>query len=103
GKYSFPGNVRELHNLVTRFAVLQRDATSQLIHTADVRPELTGPPVGPSIWKSSPFRARREMALQALMVCGGDRAAAARKLGISVRALQRHVISTSDPTATRGH
>jgi hypothetical protein len=43
------------------------------------------------------------MALQALMVCGGDRAAAARKLGISVRALQRHVISTSDPTATRGH
>ena len=103
GKYSFPGNVRELHNLVTRFAVLQRDSTSQLIQTADVRPELTGPSVGPSIWKSSPFRARREMALQALMVCGGDRAAAARKLGISVRALQRHVISTSDPTATRGH
>ena len=103
GKYSFPGNVRELHNLVTRFAVLQRDSTSQLIQTADVRPELTGPSVGPSIWKSSPFRARREMALQALMVCAGDRAAAARKLGISVRALQRHVISTSDPTATRGH
>ena len=103
GKYSFPGNVRELHNLITRFAVLQRDSTSQLIQTADVRPELTGPFVGPSIWKSSPFRARREMALQALMVCGGDRAAAARKLGISVRALQRHVISTSYPTATRGH
>jgi len=101
GKYSFPGNVRELHNLVTRFAVLQRD--SQLIQTADVRPELTGPFLGPSIWKSSPFRARREMALQALMVCGGDRAAAAHKLGISVRALQRHVISTSYPTATRGH
>ena len=103
GKYSFPGNVRELRNLVTRFAVLQRDATSQLIQTADVRPELTGPAVGASIWKSSPFRARREMALQALMVCGGDRAAAASKLGISVRALQRHVISTSYPTATRGH
>ncbi len=26
------------------------------------------------------------------MVCGGDRTAAARKLGISVRALQQHVV-----------
>jgi hypothetical protein len=78
--YSFPGNVRELHNLVTRFAIMQRDAVNQLIHAADVRPELAGLPPGPSIWKSSPFRMRRELALQALMVCGGDRAAAARKL-----------------------
>jgi hypothetical protein len=39
------------------------------------------------------------MALQALMVCGGDRAAAARKLGISVRALRQHV--SPDPAAHR--
>jgi hypothetical protein len=44
---------------------------------------------------------RREMALQALMVCGGDRAAAARKLGISVRALQQHVVAGTGPAAPR--
>jgi len=45
---------------------------------------------------------RREMAMQALMVCGGDRAAAARRLGISVRALQQHVVATARPAAPRG-
>jgi DNA-binding NtrC family response regulator len=102
GNYPFPGNVRELHNLVTRFAITQRDAASQLIHATHVRPELVGPSISPSIWKSSPFRMRREMAMQALMVCGGDRTAAARKLGISVRALQQHVVSGSPPAAPRG-
>jgi DNA-binding NtrC family response regulator len=102
GNYPFPGNVRELHNLVTRFAITQRDAASQLIHATHVRPELVGPSISPSIWKSSPFRMRREMAMQALMVCGGDRAAAARKLGISVRALQQHVVSGASPAAPRG-
>jgi transcriptional regulator with GAF, ATPase, and Fis domain len=64
GNYPFPGNVRELHNLVTRFAIMQRDEATHLIQAADVRPELAGPPITPSIWKSSPFRMRREMALQ---------------------------------------
>jgi transcriptional regulator of acetoin/glycerol metabolism len=104
--YPFPGNVRELHNLVTRLAILQRDGASRLIHAADVRPQLLGPAISPwifgsSIWKSSPFRMRREMALQALMVCGGDRVAAARKLGISVRALQQHAVVSAGPAAPR--
>jgi DNA-binding NtrC family response regulator len=102
GNYPFPGNVRELHNLVTRFAIMQRDETSHVIQAADVRPELAGPPITPSIWKTSPFRMRREMAMQALTVCGGDRTAAARKLGISVRALQQHVVSVAPATAPRG-
>jgi len=101
GSYPFPGNVRELHNLVTRLAIMQRDDTAQQIDAADVRPELLGQSVAPSIWKSSPFRMRREMAMQALMVCDGDREAAARKLGISVRALQRHVASSAGPAAPR--
>jgi transcriptional regulator of acetoin/glycerol metabolism len=95
GNYPFPGNVRELHNLVTRLAIMQRDGASQLIHTSDVRPQLLGSSITPSIWKSSPFRMRREMAMQALMVCGGDNEAAARKLGISVRALQQHIVATA--------
>ena len=55
GNYPFPGNVRELHNLVTRFAIMQRDEASHLIQAVDVRPELAGPPITPSILKSSPF------------------------------------------------
>jgi len=101
GNYPFPGNVRELHNLVTRFAILRHDEASQLIRAADVCPELVGPPITLSIWKSSPFQMRREMAMQALMVCGGDRTAAARKLGISVRALQQHVVSIAPPSVPR--
>ncbi len=102
GNYPFPGNVRELHNLVTRFAILQHDGASQLIEADDLRPELVGPLIAPSIWKSSPFRMRREMVMQALVVCGGDRTAAARKLGISVRALQQHVAASAGPAAPRG-
>ena len=44
---------------------------------------------------------RREMAMQALMACDGDREAAARKLGISVRALERHVAASAGPAAAR--
>jgi DNA-binding NtrC family response regulator len=92
GNYPFPGNVRELHNLVTRLAIMPRDGVSRLIDTADVRAQFVVPVLGAAIWKSSPFQQRREMVMQALMVCGGDRPAAARKLGISVRALQQHVV-----------
>ncbi len=105
--YPFPGNVRELHNVVTRLAIMRREGAGEHIHASDVRSQLLGQSAGSSaggasIWKSSPFDMRREMALQALMVCRGDRAAAARKLGISVRALQQHVASGAAPPASRG-
>lgn len=101
GRYPFPGNVRELHNLVTRLAIMPLDGVSGLIHSADVRAQLVAPAVGRSIWKSSPFRMRREMAMEALTVCGGDRRAAARKLGISVRAFQQHVATSALPPRSR--
>jgi DNA-binding NtrC family response regulator len=92
--YPFPGNVRELHNLVTRLAIMPRDAASHVIHAPDVRAQLAAADTPASIWKASPFRMRREMAMQALTACKGDRIAAARKLGISVRALQQHVVAS---------
>jgi DNA-binding NtrC family response regulator len=103
GNYPFPGNVRELHNLVTRLAIMPPDGVSRLIDTADVRAQFVAPVLSASVWKSSPFQMRREMVMQALMICGGDRTAAARKLGISVRALQQHVVvgSGSSPPRAR--
>src|ERR1700730_12601661 len=103
GNYPFPGNVRELHNLVTRLAIMPPDGVSRLIDTADVRAQFVAPVLSASVWKSSPFQMRRQMVLQPLLLCGRDRTAAARKLGISVRALQQHVVvgSGSSPPRAR--
>jgi len=82
-----------LHNLVTRLAIMQRQGSHQFIHAAEVRLELVGSPLSPSIWRLSSSSMRRAMAMQALLVCGGNPSAAARRLGISVRALQQHIPS----------
>lgn len=92
--YPFQGNVRELQNLVTRLAIVPRDNAGHLIDAADARAQFAVPVLSASMWKTSPFQMRREMVIQALMICGGDRVEAARKLGISVRALQQHVLPT---------
>ena len=80
--YPFPGNVRELHNVVTRLAIMRREGAGRLSMRPTCEASSSASPPDPrravaSIWKSSPFDMRREMAMQALMVCRGDRAAAA--------------------------
>jgi DNA-binding NtrC family response regulator len=101
GSYPFPGNVRELRNLVTRLAIMPRAGANQLIDAADLRPQLLGQSINTAVRKSSPFGMRHEMVMQALMACGGDGEAAARKLGLSVRALRQHVISSAGPAPPR--
>jgi DNA-binding NtrC family response regulator len=99
--YPFPGNVRELHNLVTRLAIMRREGAGHSIHTSDIRPELVGTSIAPFIWNSSSRRLPRDVVVQALVACGGDRAAAARTLGISMRALEKHVGIEPPPLSPR--
>jgi len=93
--YAFPGNVMELENLVTRLAIAPLGTGNTLIDVPDVRRHLMVVPMEgeqtTSGWKSSREEARRAMILKTIAAAGGNRAEAARRLGITTRALQYHI------------
>ncbi len=95
GSYAFPGNVMELENLVTRLAIAPLGTGNSLIDVPDVRRHLMVVPTEgeqpTSGWKSSREEARRAMILKTIAAAGGNRAEAARRLGITSRALQYHI------------
>ena len=89
-KYHYPGNVRELENLVHRAVVLARDAT---IGTADLPIRVTeGPAAGRSadalafVERVAEFE--RALIVEALERAGGVQTRAARALGMSERHLR---------------
>jgi DNA-binding NtrC family response regulator len=92
--YAFPGNVMELENLVTRLAIAPLGAGNSLIDVADVRRHLMVVPAdGAQVsgWQNSREEARREMILKTIAAAGGNRAEAARRLGMTRRTLQYHI------------
>jgi len=94
GAYAFPGNVMELENLVTRLAIAPLAAGNSLIDVVDVRRHLMVVPAeGEHVsgWQSSREEARREMILKTIAAAGGNRAEAARRLGMTRRTLQYHI------------
>lgn len=94
GAYSFPGNVLELESLVTRLAIAPL-SSGNLVDVSDVRRQLMVAPASGeplvSGWKSSREEARREMIIKTIAATGGNRAEAARRLGITLRTLQYHI------------
>ncbi len=94
--YPWPGNVRELRNCVERMVVLARGTK---VSIADLPPNIRNPqPVAAGVDRGEPPSARaattiEEMKKQAvvstLRECGGNRTAAAERLGISRRTLHR--------------
>ncbi len=81
GAQGWPGNVRELRNALER-AVVVRGGLA--IRAEDVRPAASSG--APALTLDEETR-EREAALEALRLSGGNRDAAARRLGISVRTL----------------
>ncbi len=93
-EYPFPGNVLELENLVTRLAIAPVAIGSHVVDVADIRRHLVavnGEDAPVSGWRYSREEARREMVLRTIAAAGGNRIEAARRLGITQRALQYHI------------
>jgi len=104
--HSWPGNVRELQNCLERAAIL---SDSPVIEPAQLRldPPMRGGPVlgdvldlsGPlaDVVKRAALRAEEEAIALAVREAGGDRAAAAASLGVSVSTLNRRLRQGEEP------
>jgi transcriptional regulator with GAF, ATPase, and Fis domain len=97
-EHSWPGNVRELQNCLERAAILCDGREIRPEHLRLTDGEGDGPRLGDVIDLSGPLaevakraaaRAEEEAIARALSETGGDRAAAAHRLGISVSTLSR--------------
>ena len=87
--YDFPGNVRELENLLERAYAL---GAHEVIAPADLPPLSSPPPEALSLEDMPTVaQAERRLILRALQVSGKDRDRAARILGISRRTLYRRL------------
>jgi propionate catabolism operon transcriptional regulator len=101
-RYAWPGNIRELENVAERLAVLHaevdRAEAVSARQLASVVPELFG--VGRAGAGSESLAERRrdtdrERVLRMIEACGGDRALAAKRLGIGRTTLWRKLTGRS--------
>jgi two-component system NtrC family response regulator len=83
--FSWPGNVRQLRNLMERLVLLTEGA---IIHAEDIPAELRATPLSESVTlEAAVCQAERAAILAALEKCNQHREHAAQLLGISVRTL----------------
>jgi DNA-binding NtrC family response regulator len=85
--YSFPGNVRELRNLIERLVILSPDETIDAEQVRSFLPNAGAPPPGGLFRANVPFRvlveeAERTILQEALKHYGGQMAATARGLDL---------------------
>ena len=83
------GNIRELRNCIEKMVVL---ASGEILQVEDIPQELLTEPVTATAATDNPLdisAQEKELIRKALDECNGNRAAAARKLGISRRTLYR--------------
>jgi DNA-binding NtrC family response regulator len=81
--YAWPGNIRELQNVIERAAILCREDRISPAHLNLSPPPLVSPPSPPKTLKAL----EREAILAVLAANGGNRRKAADQLGIGLRTL----------------
>jgi DNA-binding NtrC family response regulator len=94
---SWPGNIRELRNVIERACILTESrilSERELMKAMSTPPSAPGPTAAPapSVTEPSPSlfsTAQREQIERVLQQVGGNKAAAARLLGMSRRSLYR--------------
>jgi DNA-binding NtrC family response regulator len=92
-RYDYPGNVRELQNIIQRAVILSRGNTIRMEELPEIvrglKPE--GELDAPDVPKTLPMeveKLEKEMLFEALRIAGGNQSRAARELGISERNLR---------------
>jgi len=101
-RYEWPGNIRELENLVERMVLMASGPTIQI---SDIPPEIQSVgsllSVTPPEKRDNPFKdflkdhmetLERQMVMKSLEECGGNVTKAARQLGLSRKGLQLKMI-----------
>ena len=109
--YAFPGNIRELQNMLERAILLARGGSIELEHLradpvflARSQPDLRAPgsPANDVPQLADAERLERERIAQAIAECGGNQKRAAEVLGMSRRALLRRLDSYALPRPRKG-
>jgi two-component system response regulator AtoC len=80
--YDFPGNVRELRNLLERAAILARGPRIEVRDLPPLAPSVASPEGGGDL-RSQLDQLERTLVARALADAGGVQAEAARRLGVS--------------------
>ncbi|SIT66569.1 sigma54 specific transcriptional regulator, Fis family [Ectothiorhodosinus mongolicus] len=89
--YQFPGNVRELKNIISRAAILADNGPLRPEHIAFQAVRRGDIDISAGRIPRSRNRLSTERILAVLQACDGHRSEAARQLGISERTLYRHL------------
>lgn len=89
-QYSWPGNVRELANVIERAVVLD---TGVVVTRENLEARISADTPRKLSYRENMEATRRELVLQALEQCDGNRAAAARALGLHEKYLLRLIKS----------
>lgn len=86
-KYHFPGNVRELENIIERAIVFARRENISIEDIPVVLPSKTKEPVAGTL-EETVSRIEKQMITEALQRSGGNKSRAAAELGVSERVLR---------------
>lgn len=96
-RYPWPGNIRELENVVERAVIMAEDDGE--IEPEDLPDEIPATPA-PGAPTNDIAQAERDIILRTLRACGGNRALTARTLGIGRRTLYDKLARLGIPPRT---